>query len=32
LVPKVLAICLECGFVAVESLTPVEAGEVYAKT
>jgi hypothetical protein len=31
LVSKILAICLKCGFVAVESLTPVEAGEVYAK-
>lgn len=25
LVPKVLAICLRCGFVAVECLTPAEA-------
>jgi hypothetical protein len=31
LVPKILAICLKCGFVAVESLTPVEASEIYAK-
>ncbi len=31
LVPKILAICLKCGFVAVDSLTPVEAGEMYAK-
>ena len=31
LVPKILAICLKCGFVAVECLTPVEASEIYAK-
>lgn len=31
LVPKILAICLKCGFVAVESLTPVEASEVYVR-
>ena len=30
LVPKVLAICLKCGFVAVECLTPVEAQGTYA--
>ena len=29
LVPKVLAICLSCGFVAVDCLTPVEATGVY---
>jgi len=29
LVPKILAICLKCGFVAVESMTPVEASGVY---
>lgn len=29
LIPKVLAICLKCGFVAVESLTPVEASGTY---
>jgi len=29
LVPKILAICLKCGFVAVESLTPVEASDAY---
>jgi hypothetical protein len=31
LVPKVLAICLKCGFVAVECLTPVEARGLYAE-
>lgn len=30
LVPKVLAICLKCGFVAVDCLTPVEASGVYS--
>ncbi|HXW37703.1 MAG TPA: hypothetical protein VEJ36_07375 [Nitrososphaerales archaeon] len=30
LVPKVLAICLSCGFVAVDCLTPVEATGVYS--
>ncbi len=30
LVPKVLAICVKCGFVAVECLTPVEALGTYA--
>ena len=29
LIPKILAICLKCGFVAVESMTPVEASGVY---
>jgi len=29
LVPKVLAICVKCGFVAVECLTPVEARGTY---
>ena len=32
LVPKVLAICVSCGFVAVECLTPVEAKGTYART
>jgi hypothetical protein len=32
LVPKVLAICLRCGFVAVECLTPVEAKCTYVGT
>lgn len=32
LVPKVLAICVKCGFVAVECLTPVEARGTYAGT
>ena len=32
LVPKVLAICLKCGFVAVECLTPVEALGTYVGT
>ena len=32
LVLKVLAICLKCGFVAVECLTPVEARGTYAGT
>ena len=32
LVPKVLAICLKCGFVAVECLTPVEARGTYLGT
>ncbi len=32
LVPKVLAICLGCGFVAVECLTPVEARWTYVGT
>lgn len=31
LVPKILAICLRCGFVAVESMTPVEVSGAYAK-
>lgn len=30
LVPKILAICVHCGFVAVESLTPVEASGAYS--
>lgn len=29
LVPKILALCLKCGFVAVECLTPVEALGTY---
>lgn len=29
LVPKVLAICLKCGFVAVDCLTPAEASGAY---
>ena len=29
LIPKILAICLKCGFVAVDSLTPVEATGAY---
>jgi len=29
LIPKILAICLACGFVAVESMTPVEVSSVY---
>ena len=29
LVPKVLAICMKCGFVAVECLSPVEALRTY---
>jgi hypothetical protein len=32
LVPRILAICLDCGFVAVDSLTPVEASQVYSKS
>jgi len=32
LVPKVLAICVKCGFVAVECLTPVEALGTYVGT
>ncbi len=32
LVPKVLAICVRCGFVAVECLTPVEARGTYSGT
>ena len=32
LVPKVLAICVKCGFVAVECLTPVEARGTYVRT
>lgn len=32
LVPKVLAICVKCGFVAVECLTPVEARGTYVGT
>jgi len=32
LVPKVLAICLKCGFAAVECLTPVEAQGTYVGT
>ena len=32
LVPKVLAICIKCGFVAVECLTPVEALGTYVGT
>jgi hypothetical protein len=32
LVPKVLAICLKCGFVATESLTPVEASGIYVSS
>jgi len=32
LVPKVLAICVRCGFVAVECLTPVEAQGTYVGT
>ncbi|MGP8124397.1 MAG: hypothetical protein ACLQEQ_00795 [Nitrososphaerales archaeon] len=32
LVPKVLAICIRCGFVAVECLTPVEAKGTYIGT
>ena len=32
LVSKILAICLKCGFVAVESLTPVEASGTYLKS
>ena len=31
LVPKVLAICLKCGFVAVDCLTPVEAQGTYIR-
>jgi len=30
LVPKLLAICVKCGFVAVDCLTPVEALGTYA--
>lgn len=30
LIPKILAICLACGFVAVESMTPVEVSGAYA--
>lgn len=29
LVPKILAICLKCGFVAVESMTPIEVSGAY---
>jgi len=32
LVPKVLAICVKCGFVAVECLTPLEAQGAYVGT
>ena len=32
LIPKVLAICLKCGFVAVECLTPREARGAYVGT
>lgn len=32
LVPKVLAICVKCGFVAVECLTPAEAQGTYVGT
>jgi hypothetical protein len=32
LVPKVLGICLRCGFVVTESLTPVEASGLYVST
>ncbi|HYB03748.1 MAG TPA: hypothetical protein VED17_04755 [Nitrososphaerales archaeon] len=32
LIPKVLAICLKCGFVAVECLTPAEARGTYLGT
>jgi len=32
LVPKLLAICVKCGFVAVECLTPVEARGTYVGT
>jgi hypothetical protein len=32
LVPKVLAICVKCGFVAVECLTPMEAQGTYVGT
>jgi hypothetical protein len=32
LVPKILAICTKCGFVAVECLTPVEALGTYVGT
>lgn len=32
LVPKVLGICLRCGFVVTESLTPVEASGIYVST
>lgn len=32
LVPKLLAICVKCGFVAVECLTPVEARGTYVET
>jgi hypothetical protein len=32
LVPKVLAICVRCGFVAVECLTPAEARGKYLET
>jgi hypothetical protein len=28
-IPKILAICLRCGFVATDSLTPVEVSGVY---
>ena len=29
LIPKIMAICLKCGFVAVDTLTPAEASKVY---
>jgi hypothetical protein len=32
MVPKVLAICVKCGFVAVECLTPAEALGTYVRT
>ncbi len=32
LVPKVLGICLRCGFVVTESLTPAEASGLYVST
>lgn len=31
LVPKILAICVKCGFVAVESLTPAEVSDACAE-
>ncbi len=29
LVPKIMAICLKCGFVAVDALTPAQASGIY---
>jgi len=31
LVPKILAVCVACGFVAVDCLTPVEARKIYGE-